>query len=59
MPPTAHSLFEIDAELNDPMEIIQEQVEAEGQASEDLVTRFQEFAEIVERRSTGSAASSE
>jgi hypothetical protein len=41
----ANSLFEIDMELDRLLEEIQEQVESEGQASEDLVARFQQFCE--------------
>ena len=41
----ANSLFEIDMELDGLLEEIQEQVESEGQASEDLITRFQQFCE--------------
>jgi hypothetical protein len=37
------SLFEIDVELDGLLEEIEEQVAAEGQASEDLVARFHEF----------------
>ncbi len=39
------SLFEIDAELDELLEEIEEQVESDGQASEDLVARFQQFCE--------------
>lgn len=39
------SLFEIDMELDGLLEEIQEQVEPEGEASEDLVMRFQQFCE--------------
>lgn len=39
----ANSLFEIDIELDGLLEEIEEQVESEGQASEDLVARFNEF----------------
>ena len=39
------SLFEIDMELDSLLELIEEQVEAEGQPSEDLVARFQQFCE--------------
>jgi hypothetical protein len=39
----ASSLFEIDAELDGLIEEIEEQVAAEGQASEVLVARFHEF----------------
>lgn len=39
------SLFEIDAELDELLEEIDGQVESEGQASEDLVARFQQFCE--------------
>jgi Siphovirus Gp157 len=41
----ASSLFEIDIELDGLMEQIEEQVEAEGQPSEDLVARFQQFCD--------------
>ena len=41
----ANSLFEIDMELDGLLEEIQEQVESEGEASEDLVARFQQFCE--------------
>ena len=37
----ASSLFEIDLELDTLLEEIEEQVAAGGQASEDLVARFQ------------------
>jgi Siphovirus Gp157 len=39
------SLFEIDVELDGLLEEIQEQVESQGEASEDLVSRFQQFCE--------------
>ena len=39
----ANSLFEIDMELDALLEEIQEQVESEGEASEELVSRFQQF----------------
>lgn len=39
----ANSLFEIDMELDGLVEEIEQQVESEGQPSEELVTRFQEF----------------
>ena len=39
------SLFEIDVELDGLLEEIEEQVESEGQAAEDLVGRFQQFCE--------------
>src|SRR5580700_3194437 len=39
------SLFEIDVELDGLLEEIEEQVELEGQASEDLVAHFQQFCE--------------
>jgi hypothetical protein len=39
----ANSLFEIDMELDGLLEEIQEQVESEGQASEGLEARFQQF----------------
>ena len=41
----ASSLFEIDVELDGLLEEIESQVESEGQASEDLVARFQQFCE--------------
>jgi Siphovirus Gp157 len=41
----ANSLFEIDVELDSLLEQIEEQVEREGQPSEDLAARFQEFCE--------------
>jgi hypothetical protein len=41
----ANSLFEIDMELDGLLEEIEEQVESQGQASEDLVARFQQFCE--------------
>ena len=41
----ASSLFEIDMELDTLLEEIEEQVAAEGQASEDLVARFHQFCE--------------
>lgn len=41
----ASSLFEIDMELDTLLEEIEEQVAAEGQATEDLVARFQQFCE--------------
>ena len=41
----ASSLFEIDMELDELLEEIQEQVESQGEASEDLVARFQQFCE--------------
>jgi hypothetical protein len=39
------SLFEIDVELDGLLEEIDGQVESEGQAAEDLVSRFQQFCE--------------
>ena len=41
----ANSLLEIDMELDGILEEIEGQVESEGQASEDLVARFQQFCE--------------
>jgi hypothetical protein len=41
----AHSLFEIDVELDELLEEIEEQIGCEGQASEDVMTRFQQFCE--------------
>ena len=40
-----NSLFEIDMELDELLEEMEQQVESEGQASEDLVARFQQFCE--------------
>src|SRR5580658_1579163 len=42
----ANSLFEIDMELDGLLEGIEEQVESEGQAAEDLVARFRQFCEV-------------
>ncbi len=39
----SHSLFEIDTELDALLEAVQEQTELEGQASEELTDRFQQF----------------
>jgi hypothetical protein len=39
----SHSLFEIDDELDDLLERIEEQVEADGEPSEELLSRFREF----------------
>ena len=39
----ANSLFEIDMELDGLLEEIEEQVESEGQASQELTARFQQF----------------
>ena len=41
----ANSLFEIDMELDGLLEEIELQIETQGQPSEDLVARFQEFCE--------------
>ncbi len=41
----ASSLFEIDMELDGVLEEMEQQEESEGQASEDLVARFQQFCE--------------
>jgi hypothetical protein len=41
----ANSLFEIDMELDGLLEEIEEQVESQGLASEDLVSQFQQFCE--------------
>lgn len=41
----ANSLFEIDMELDELLEEIELQIESEGQPSEELVARFQEFCE--------------
>ena len=41
----ASSLFEIDIELDGLLEEMEQQVESEGQASEDLVARFHQFCE--------------
>jgi len=40
-----NSLFELDMELDELLEEMEQQVESEGQASEDLVARFQQFCE--------------
>jgi hypothetical protein len=42
----SHSLFEIDNELDDLLEQIEEQVAAEGEASEELLCRFRQFCEV-------------
>ena len=39
----SHSLFEIDQELDDLLEQNEEQIEAEGEPSEELLSRFREF----------------
>jgi hypothetical protein len=39
----SHSLFEIDHDLDDLLEQIEEQVQAEGEPSEELLSRFREF----------------
>lgn len=39
----SHSLFEIDDELDGLLEQIEEQVEADGEPSEELLSRFREF----------------
>lgn len=41
----ANSLFEIDMELDALLEEIELQIESEGEPSEQLVSRFQEFCE--------------
>lgn len=41
----ASSLFEIDMELDGLLEEIEGQVESEGQVSDDLIARFQQFCE--------------
>jgi hypothetical protein len=41
----ASSLFEIDMELDGLLEEMEEQTESEGQASEDLVARFQQYCD--------------
>jgi len=41
----ANSLFEIEPELDSLLEVIEEQVASEGQPSEDLVARFQQFCD--------------
>jgi len=41
----ASSLFEIDMELDELLEEIEEQVQSDGQAPEDLIARFQQFCE--------------
>jgi hypothetical protein len=39
----SNSLFEIDAELDGLLEDIQEAIECEGEASEELIARFRQF----------------
>jgi hypothetical protein len=39
----SHSLFEIDAELDELLEEIQQEIESEGQPSTERLDRFQEF----------------
>ena len=39
------SLFEIDTELDGLLEEIQQAIESEGEASEELMARFQQFCE--------------
>ena len=41
----ANSLFEIDAELDSLLDVIEEQVASDGQPSEDLVARFYQFCD--------------
>lgn len=41
----ANSLFEIDMELDALLEDIEQQIESDGEPSEELVARFQEFCE--------------
>lgn len=41
----SNSLFELDIELDELLEKIEEQIESEGQASEVLVARFQQYCE--------------
>jgi len=41
----ASSLFEIDMELDELLEEMEQQLESEGQASEELVARFHQFCE--------------
>ena len=41
----ANSLFEIDMELDALLEEIELQIESEGEPSEQLVSRFQEFCD--------------
>jgi len=41
----SYSLFEIDNELDDLLEQIEEQVHAEGEPSEELLSRFREFCD--------------
>jgi hypothetical protein len=52
-----NSLFEIDMELDELLEEMEQQVESEGQASEDLVALFQQFCEAHGEKVDGSAAS--
>jgi hypothetical protein len=46
----ASSLFEIDMELDELLEEIEEQVQSDGQAPEDLIARFQQFCEAHSER---------
>jgi hypothetical protein len=41
----ANSLFEIDAELDSLLEAIEERIVTEGQPSEDLIARFQQYCD--------------
>ena len=50
------SLFEIDTELDLLLEEIQEQIECEGQASEELTARSNSSVQPMARKWTGSAA---
>lgn len=46
----SHSLFEIDTELDSLFEQIEEQVEMEGEPSEELLSRFRQFCEAHEAK---------
>jgi hypothetical protein len=43
---TSNSLFDIDAELDDLLDEIQGQIEAQGEPSEDQLARFREFCAV-------------
>jgi hypothetical protein len=53
----ANSLFEIDAELDSLLDVIEEQVASDGQPSEDLVARFYQFCDAHGEKVDRSAAS--
>jgi hypothetical protein len=53
-----HSLFEIDRELDMLLDEVEEEIESRGEASAELLDRFQQFCGPMAKRQTGSAASS-